>query len=67
MFIGDDVGDLPAFAEVRRLRERGVPGLLVCSASDEVVAMADLADLVVDGPPGVAALIGELVAALSGR
>ena len=67
VFIGDDVGDLPAFAEVRRLRERGVPGLLVCSASDEVMAMVDQADLVVDGPPGVAALIGELVAALSGR
>jgi trehalose 6-phosphate phosphatase len=67
VFTGDDVGDLPAFAEVRRLREEGVPGLLVCSASDEVRSLVDQADIVVDGPPGVAALIGELVAALSPR
>jgi trehalose 6-phosphate phosphatase len=67
VFTGDDLGDLPAFAEVRRLREDGVPGLLVCSASDEVSALVDQADVVVDGPPGVAELIGELVAALSGR
>jgi trehalose 6-phosphate phosphatase len=67
MFTGDDMGDLPAFAEVRRLREDGVPGLLVCSASAEVSAVAEQADIVVDGPQGVAELIGELVAALSGR
>jgi trehalose 6-phosphate phosphatase len=67
MFVGDDLGDLPAFAEVRRLRSEGVPGLLVCSASDEVSALADEADIVVDGPTGVAALVGELETALSSR
>jgi trehalose 6-phosphate phosphatase len=67
MFTGDDLGDLPAFAEVRRLRDEGLPGLLVCSGSDEETALAEQADLVVDGPPGVAALLGDLVEALSGR
>jgi trehalose 6-phosphate phosphatase len=67
LFVGDDVGDLPAFAEVRRLRSDGVPGLLVCSRSDEVNVLADQADMVVDGPMGVAALIAELVAAVSDR
>jgi trehalose 6-phosphate phosphatase len=67
MFVGDDLGDLPAFAEVRRLRKAGVAGLLVCSASDEVSALAAEADLVVDGPGGVASLVEELAAELSSR
>jgi trehalose 6-phosphate phosphatase len=69
MFTGDDVGDLPAFAEVRRLREEDeiVAGLLVCSASDEVTAPAEQADLIVPGPAGVKALLGDLAAELSLR
>jgi trehalose 6-phosphate phosphatase len=67
MFAGDDLGDLPAFAEVRRLREQGVPGLLVCSASEEVGSLAEEADLVVDGPVGVARLVEELAGAVSSR
>jgi trehalose 6-phosphate phosphatase len=66
VFVGDDLGDLPAFTEVQRLRDEGVPGLLVCSGSTEVVALADRADLVVDGPAGVAALLQALVDALAG-
>jgi trehalose 6-phosphate phosphatase len=64
MFTGDDRGDLPAFAEVRRLREEGVPGLLVCSGSDEVASVAEQSDLVVDGPRGVADLISALLDAM---
>ncbi len=64
MFTGDDLGDLAAFAEVGRLREEGVPGLLVCSGSAEVSALAEQADIVVDGPAGVAALIADLVGAM---
>jgi trehalose 6-phosphate phosphatase len=67
MFTGDDRGDLPAFAEVARLRDDGVPGLLVCSGSDEVGEVAEQADLVVDGPPGVARFLDDLLDALSGR
>lgn len=53
VFIGDDLADLAAFDEIERLRAAGVPGLAVCSASAEVPALADRADLVVDGPDGV--------------
>ncbi len=67
MFAGDDLGDLAAFAEVGRLRGEGVAGLLVCSGSAEVTALAERADLVVDGPAGVAALVARLAELLSHR
>jgi len=64
VFVGDDLGDLPAYDEVERQRTLGLPGLLVCSGSTEVTAVAERADLVVDGSEGVAALLGALVARL---
>lgn len=64
VFTGDDLGDLPAYDEVGRLRSDGVPGLLVCSGSDEVTVLAERADVVVDGPAGVVAFIDSLVATL---
>ncbi|GAA1075090.1 trehalose-phosphatase [Nocardiopsis composta] len=64
LYAGDDLGDLPAFGTVRRLRADGVPGLAVCSGSTEVSALAEEADLVVDGPAGVAALLEGLLAAV---
>jgi trehalose 6-phosphate phosphatase len=66
-FAGDDLGDLAAFDEVERLRARGVPGLLVCSGSQEEQALAARADLVVDGPAGVVAFISHLIGALESR
>jgi trehalose 6-phosphate phosphatase len=57
MFCGDDLGDLPAFAAIRALRAAGIPGLAVCSASPESALPQKEADLVVDGPDGVAALL----------
>jgi trehalose 6-phosphate phosphatase len=60
VFVGDDLGDLPGFDAVSRLREDGLPGLLVCSGSTEVTAIAERADLVVEGPEGVAALLGAV-------
>jgi trehalose 6-phosphate phosphatase len=62
LFAGDDVGDLPAFEAVEALRAAGLPGLTVCSGSAEAAAVAERADLVVDGPPGVLALLDELAA-----
>jgi trehalose 6-phosphate phosphatase len=59
-FIGDDLGDVEAFRAVEELRGDGYPGLLVCSASDEETALADLADVVVHGPDGVLELLREL-------
>lgn len=63
LFCGDDLGDRPAFAAVRELRQTGTPGLLVCSGSAEVPQLAAEADLVVDGPAGVAAFLGGLAGA----
>ena len=60
LFAGDDLGDLAAFDAVDDLRADGIPGLLVCSGSDEVTEVAARADLVVDGPAGVADLLAAL-------
>jgi trehalose 6-phosphate phosphatase len=57
---GDDLGDIPAFEAVARLRRRGVPGVAVCSGSAEVTGLAGLSDLVLDGPPGVVAFLDWL-------
>jgi len=61
LFIGDDLGDLPAFAVVESLRGLGRPGLTVCSGATEVTQVAERADLVVDGPAGVVDLLTALV------
>ncbi|GAA2809368.1 hypothetical protein GCM10020219_096540 [Nonomuraea dietziae] len=39
--------------------------MAVCSGSAEVTELAARADLVVDGPDGVVALLAELAAAIS--
>ncbi|MFC9164713.1 trehalose-phosphatase [Streptomyces fungicidicus] len=62
LYAGDDLGDLAAFTAVDKLRSAGVPGLLVCSGSDEVTELRDRADLVVDGPPGLVHLLETLAA-----
>jgi trehalose 6-phosphate phosphatase len=62
LFAGDDVGDVAAFDAVDRLRARGVPGLLVFSASEEGPAeLRERADVVVDGPAGVVRLLDALL------
>jgi trehalose 6-phosphate phosphatase len=60
LFCGDDLGDLAAFAAVRRLRADGVPGCTVASRSPESPQVAEAADLVVDGPAGVVELLAGL-------
>ncbi|KQV75522.1 trehalose phosphatase [Aeromicrobium sp. Root344] len=60
IFAGDDLGDLPAFAAVEQLRENGVGGLLICSASAEQDALVAHADVVLDGPDAVADWLEEL-------
>ena len=62
LFAGDDVGDLPAFDALDELAALGVPVLRVCSDSAEVPAsLRERADLVVDGPGGVVALLEQLL------
>jgi trehalose 6-phosphate phosphatase len=67
VFAGDDLGDLAAFRAVRDLASAGVTGLLVCSASNEEEALAELSDVIVDGPAGLAAWLHELAERLEGR
>ncbi|MEV5511723.1 trehalose-phosphatase [Streptomyces flaveolus] len=65
LYAGDDLGDLPAFTAADRLRAEGIPGLLVCSGSDEVTELRKRADLEVDGPAGVVALLRALARRLT--
>jgi trehalose 6-phosphate phosphatase len=64
VFVGDDLGDVPAFEAVGELRDKGMPALLVCSGSDEESTLRDLADVVVPGPDGVMAFLRALTADL---
>ncbi|WP_137994257.1 trehalose-phosphatase [Streptomyces vilmorinianum] len=64
LYAGDDLGDLPAFAAVEKLRSNGTPGLLVCSGSTEVQELAERADLSVAGPLGVVEFLTELAKAV---
>jgi trehalose 6-phosphate phosphatase len=66
LFCGDDLGDLAAFAALRDLRADGVPGCAVASRSAESPQVAEAADLVVDGPPGIVRLLAELADAIGG-
>ncbi|GAB3771698.1 trehalose 6-phosphate phosphatase [Nocardioides ginsengisegetis] len=60
LFAGDDLGDVEAFEAVADLRRRGLPTLLVCSASDEESSLIPLSDVVVKGPQGVLDLLRQL-------
>jgi len=64
VFCGDDLGDLPAFGAVRALRAQGIRGCAVASASAESPSAAAAADLVVDGPEGIVALLAAIAAEL---
>ncbi|MBA3527838.1 MAG: trehalose-phosphatase [Propionibacteriaceae bacterium] len=67
IFAGDDLGDLPAFRAVEQLRTEDVPGLLVCSASHEEDALSAMADLILDGPTGVAEWLTRLAESLEAK
>jgi trehalose 6-phosphate phosphatase len=60
LFVGDDLGDLPAFETVRRLRAEGHPAWGVAVASDEALEVSAAADLLVAGPAQVADLLAAI-------
>ncbi|GAA2426104.1 trehalose-phosphatase [Streptomyces mauvecolor] len=61
LYVGDDLGDLPAIAAVEKLRSDGMPGLLV--AADTVIAeLAERADLLLTGPASVTTFLRTLAA-----
>jgi trehalose 6-phosphate phosphatase len=67
VFAGDDLGDLPAFEAVQTLREEGLAGLLVCSASYEEDALVAISDVILDGTAGVAEWLTALADAIDSR
>ena len=62
LFAGDDLGDVEAFEAVDKLRDGGMPTLLVCAASHEESTLEARADVVVKGPEGVLDLLRQLTA-----
>jgi trehalose 6-phosphate phosphatase len=61
-FVGDDVGDLPAFAALADLRAAGVGSAAVAVRSAELVPeVAAAADAVVDGPAGAVSALRSLL------
>ncbi|MDQ1684073.1 MAG: trehalose 6-phosphate phosphatase [Frankiaceae bacterium] len=61
-YIGDDLGDLPAYDAVEQLRADGVPGFTAASVSgaDTPPELAERADLVLAGPAAVVAFLRAL-------
>jgi len=61
VFAGDDLGDLQAFSELADLRAEGLPTLQICSGSPEEPRIAEAADVILDGPDGVAAFFRQFL------
>jgi trehalose 6-phosphate phosphatase len=66
LYVGDDLGDLAAFAAVEEARNRGLAGLTVASVDpaldDAPAELAGSADLVVPGPGAVVEFLAALAA-----
>lgn len=61
LYAGDDHADLDAFAALDRLAERGVLAITVAVLGPETPpALVEAADLVVEGPGGLVALLRQL-------
>jgi len=59
VYLGDDLGDLPAFAALHRLSATGEVATIRVAAVDDEAApeVADAADVRVNGPRGAAAVL----------
>ena len=63
-FLGDDVGDLPAFDALDRLAAQGLHTVRIGVRTEEAPPeLLDRADLVVDGPEGALAVLRHLASA----
>ena len=60
LYLGDDLGDLPAFAEIRRLRAAGRTAWSAGVLSSGVPDVVGAADLDLDGPADAVALLRQL-------
>lgn len=61
LYLGDDLGDLPAFAEIGRLRAGGLPAYAVGVRSSQVAELDGAADAYLADPPAVVGLLRQLV------
>lgn len=62
-FAGDDIGDLDAFDALDALAGEGIDVVRIVATSEETAPeLVERADVVVDGPEGVASVLGELLA-----
>jgi trehalose 6-phosphate phosphatase len=60
LFIGDDVGDLPALEALHDLRAEGIAAIGAVSDSAEVTGLREHADLLLEGPEGVVDFLHQL-------
>lgn len=61
LYVGDDLGDLPALRAIGRLRSRGVHAVgAAVDGPESPPEVRDEADLVLDGPAGVVELLRRL-------
>lgn len=68
VYIGDDVGDLPAYDALDEMARAGIDVVRVAVRSDEASPeVTDRADLVVDDPASTAALLAHLAQGAMGR
>ncbi|MFE6101125.1 trehalose-phosphatase [Streptomyces laurentii] len=69
LYAGDDLGDIPAYTAVGKLRSEGLPGVLVCSAAESAAVpdLAERADLTVAGPAALVDFLAALARAIEER
>ena len=60
LYVGDDVGDLPAFEVIRGLRSNGRPAWSGGIVSADVPEVAEQADVALDGPADVGVLLAQI-------
>lgn len=60
LYLGDDLGDLPAFEEIRRLRDEGRTAWSVAVLSSGVADVADAADVHVPAPADAVELLRSI-------
>jgi trehalose 6-phosphate phosphatase len=60
-YIGDDLGDLPAFDALDRLADRGIAAVKVAVRTPDVsAALTQRAHVLVDGPDGALELLRSI-------
>lgn len=64
--VGDDLGDVPAFDVVAEMQAAGSPAVIVVSGSEERPELTERADVLCDGPAGVAEWLDQVAPSSGG-